>query len=81
METSGELFGRPKYSLTVNTGVDCAFVFLLAMIMEKRDAEWSRHLDGGGGRGVHLGGHGGGHDGGADGGGSGGGCGGGCGGG
>jgi hypothetical protein len=36
VETSGELFGRPKYSLTVNTGVDCAFVFLLALIMELR---------------------------------------------
>jgi hypothetical protein len=54
VETSGKLFGRPKYSLTVNTGVDRAFVFLLAMIMEKRDAEWSRHLDGGGGHGGGL---------------------------
>jgi len=50
VETSDKLFGRPKYSLTVNTCVDCAFVFLLAMIME-----WSRD-DGGDGGGIGGGG-------------------------
>ncbi len=64
METSGKLFGRPTYSLTVNTKVDCAFVFLLAMIMEKRDEEWSRDDGGGDGSGGDGGGgDGGGNDG------------------
>ncbi len=76
METSGKLFGRPKYSLTVNKGVDCAFVFLLAMIMEKRDEEWSGDDGGGDGGGGHGGGHGG-SSGGCGGAGGGGGCGGG----
>jgi hypothetical protein len=52
VETSGKLFGRHKYLLRVNTGVDCAFVFLLAMIMEKKDEEWSRNDGGGGGGGC-----------------------------
>jgi hypothetical protein len=43
----------------MNTSVDCAFVFFLAMIMEKRDEEWFGDLRGGDGGGGGSGGGGG----------------------
>ncbi len=35
VEVNRRWFGRPEYTVTVNAGSDCAFVLLLAMLMEK----------------------------------------------
>ncbi|CAM6026752.1 unnamed protein product [Sphagnum balticum] len=36
VEVNSRWFGRPKYTVTVNAGADCAFVLLLVMIMERQ---------------------------------------------
>ncbi|CAM6048965.1 unnamed protein product [Sphagnum compactum] len=84
VEVNRRWFGRPKYTVTVNAGADCAFVLLLVMIMEKKRAQQARAgaASAGGcgsGGGVSGGGGGGscGGGGGVSGGGGGGGCGGG----
>ncbi len=36
VEVNRRWFRRPKYTVTVNAGADCAFVLLLVMILEKK---------------------------------------------
>jgi len=47
VEVHGRWFGRPKYTVTVNAGADCAFVLLPVMIMEKRHQQANHNHNGG----------------------------------
>ncbi len=61
MEVNPRWFGRPKYTVTVNAGADCAFVLLLVMIMEKKsDQRRKQQAAGTGATGVNPGATGGG---------------------